>query len=241
MAVIRLYQVLKEIKGKKILDDITLEIKEGEMLCFLGPTGCGKTTLLRVIAGLEPVDSGEIYLDDKPLQDMSSRRGPIRTVFEDYFTYRRGGPKTRIGYHLMFRKWLKRVADERVEAIAKMMGIKPATLLDKMDRKQSKGQQQKLDFARYLATKRQIFLLDDPFLSLDVETRETMWKDLEKVVKRFKVTTIYVTQELREAKIFAGRIAVMRDGRIEQVGTFEELNRVPNSEFVANFLKYSKV
>ncbi|MCD5390852.1 ABC transporter ATP-binding protein [candidate division NPL-UPA2 bacterium] len=240
MASVRLKGLVKSFRDKgkkrKALDNFSLEVKEGESLSVVGPTGCGKTTLLKVIAGLVPVDEGEIYFDEEPMIDVAARDRGIGMVFQSYALYPHFKSRDNLAFYFRLRRWREKDINEEVRATSRIMGIGFEALLGRFPRNLSGGERQRVALARCIIRKPRIFLLDEPISNLDAKLRNKTRHEIRKLLKQFKITTIYVTHDQKEAIFFGDRIAVMREGRLEQVGTFNELYSRPVNVFVASFL-----
>jgi len=233
MAEIRLLNLRKEFKGTVAVQAMDLEIKEGEFLVLVGPSGCGKTTTLRMIAGLEDPTSGEIYIDGRPANDLEPGQRNVGMVFQNLALF----PHKAVFDNIAFGPRMKKVpADEirsRVEQVAKTMHI--AHLLGKFPAQCSGGEAQRVALARTLITDPAAFLLDEPLSNLDAKLRKEMRAEIDGLHSRLRKTFVYVTHDQEEAMTLADRIVVMRDGRIEQVGTPLEIYHDPVNLFVATF------
>lgn len=232
-------KVLRERNGvrKVILDKVNLEINEGEIACIMGPSESGKTYLLKVLTGLESFDSGDIFLNNIHVAHLPKDKWPICTVYEDYFSYKKGiKRKFSIPYFLAVRKWRKNTIPERVETVTNLMCIDKMKLLDKMSHKLSKGEQQKLDIARYLITKHHAYLFDNPLAALDVGTKFEVQQQLRRIIKTLNVPSVYVSYMLDEAKALSDKIIIMNKGKIEQIGKYAEIISHPANQFVSDFI-----
>ncbi len=239
MAVLTLKGVSKHFQGRLIVNNITFQVEEGELLALLGPTGCGKTTTLRMIAGLETPSRGEIWLNGKPASANGKNLIPPATrhlgmVFQDLALW----PHIAVQGHVEFpisKRLNKQLRKERVEEILHQFKLEdyryryPYTL--------SGGQQQLVALARALALNPRILLMDEPFSNLDVTIKEDMYKELIGLQRELKITILYVTHDHQEAFLLAQRVAVMNEGKIEQIATPEEIYLHPASEFVAKFIR----
>jgi multiple sugar transport system ATP-binding protein len=233
MAQISLVKLRKEFKGSVAVADIDLEIKEREFLVLVGPSGCGKTTTLRMIAGLEEPTSGEIYIDGRAASDLEPGARNIGMVFQNLALF----PHKTVYDNVAFGPRMKKVpAGEiaaRVEAVAKAMRI--GHLLGKLPAQCSGGEAQRVALARTLITDPCAFLLDEPLSNLDAKLRKEMRVEIDALHSRLSSTFVYVTHDQEEAMTLADRIVVMRDGRVEQVGTPMDLYHEPVNQFVASF------
>jgi multiple sugar transport system ATP-binding protein len=233
MAEITLAKLRKEFRGTVAVQEMDLAIKEGEFLVLVGPSGCGKTTTLRMIAGLEDPTSGEIAIDGRPANDLEPGHRNIGMVFQNLALF----PHKTVYDNIAFGLRVKKVdADEiraRVEQVAATMRI--GHLLAKLPAQCSGGEAQRVALARTLVTNPSAFLLDEPLSNLDAKLRKEMRAEIDALHSRLAKTFVYVTHDQEEAMTLADRIVVMRDGRIEQVGTPLEIYHEPVNQFVATF------
>ena len=222
--------------GKVLLDKVNLEIEGGTTLCLIGPHNSGKTSLLLSISGNTKIDKGEIYFGEKLINS------PLRSLQRSR-AKRIGDILTPHPYKQMLslpflkdRFFLNQVIPERLELLAKKIGINENELLGKVKRTYSKGERQKLELARYLLTQRNIFLLDDPLTGMDSLTRSKAKESLKELLKELKVTTILITYFTEEAFYLGNKVAIMRAGKIEQAGGREIVEHSAN-DFVRSYLK----
>jgi len=227
-------QVVKRFGIVTALDQVSLDIAAGEFVCFLGPSGCGKTTLLRVIAGLEQADSGQVLLGDRDLIDMPARLRNFGVVFQSYSLFPNMTAARNVAYGLECRHWPKQRIAERVKEMLRLVSLEDQA--GKLPSQMSGGQQQRIALARALAPDPAVLLLDEPLSALDAKVREDLRLEIRSLQQRLGITTIMVTHDQDEALTMADRIVVMNAGRIEQVGTAEELYHAPSSRFVAEFI-----
>ncbi len=220
--------------GFHAVHDFNLEIKDGEFICLVGSSGCGKSTTLRMVAGLEDITAGEFLIDGKLANQMSSRERGIAMVFQSYALY----PHLTVYENLAFGLTLEGIdadiIDEKVQATAKILGLEP--YLDRFPRALSGGQCQRVAVGRALIRKVNIFLMDEPLSNLDAKQRVTMRSEIKQIHRSVGATTIYVTHDQTEAMTMSDRIVVMNAGRIQQVGTPFELYFYPQNLFVAGFI-----
>ncbi len=233
MAEIRLVKLRKEFNGTVAVQGMDLEIKEGEFLVLVGPSGCGKTTTLRMVAGLEDPTSGEVHIDGRNATDLEPGQRNVGMVFQNLALF----PHKTLFNNIAFGPRMKKVpADEirsRVEVVAKTMHI--THLLGKFPAQCSGGEAQRVALARTLVTDPAAFLLDEPLSNLDAKLRKEMRAEIDRLHANLRKTFVYVTHDQEEAMTLADRIVVMRDGRIEQVGTPLEIYHDPVNQFVATF------
>lgn len=221
------------------IENMNLDIPDGKTMVILGPTGCGKTTLLRIIAGLIPVDSGEIRYDQVNMENTPPGERRIGMVFQNYALYPHFTSKSNILSYFLFKKKtpeLDRIAREKYRRTSELMGVDMAYLLDKKPTHLSGGEKQRVALGRCITRDPALFLLDEPFSNLDQKLREKYRVNLKTLLKHFNITAVYVTHDQQEALILADLIAIMNVGRIEQVGTYENIYENPKSIFVAEFL-----
>jgi len=233
MAEIRLAQLRKEFKGFVAVQGTDLTIREGEFLVLVGPSGCGKTTTMRMIAGLEEPTSGEIHIDGRPANDLEPGRRNIGMVFQNLALFPHMTVFDNIGFGPRMKKIPRDEIRSRVEQVAKTMHI--GHLLHKLPAQCSGGEAQRVALARTLVTDPGAFLLDEPLSNLDAKLRKEMRAEIDRLHMQLRKTFIYVTHDQEEAMTLADRIVVMRDGRVEQVGTPMEVYHEPANQFVATF------
>lgn len=216
------------------LDDLSLTIRNGETLSVLGPSGCGKTTLLKVIAGLLKPDSGDITYDGVPLEDIPMAERGIGMVFQNYALYPHMEARENIGFYDIVRRQPEKIP-ERIRHIVEVMGVDVRHLLSRKPPTLSGGEQQRVAVARCLAREPKLFLFDEPLSNLDAKLRIETRIQLNRLLRHYQITSVYVTHDQTEAVALAHRIAIMRAGRIEQVGTAQTLYNAPVNAFVAQF------
>ncbi len=225
-----------ESSGIFALDHVYLDIKEGETMGVIGPTGCGKTTLLKVIAGLEKIEEGTVYFGDRDVTKLRPRERGIGMVFQNYALYPHMVSRENLAFPFRLRKWPEHMIDERIEFTADTLGVGFRELLGRMPRTLSQGQKQRVALGRCIIRNPTVFLMDEPLSSLDAKLRIKTRLEIKKILKKFSVTTVYVTHDQSEAVALSDRIAIMREGKIEQVGTFDEIYEHPVNLFVAGFV-----
>jgi ABC-type sugar transport system ATPase subunit len=219
-----------------ILDDLSLTILPGETLSVIGPSGCGKSSLLRVIAGLiEPV-AGEVYFDGRPMNGLPPRERHIGMVFQNYALYPHMAAQENLGFFWRLRRRRAPEISEKVQQTAHILSVGFEKLLGRLPRHLSGGEQQRVAVGRCIIREPSIFLLDEPFSNLDAHLRERSRREVKKLLRMFAVTAVFVTHDQHEATAMGDRIAVMRAGKIVQVGTFRDLYEDPHDSFVAGFL-----
>lgn len=221
-------------KGKIIVNDVSLEVRANEILFLLGPSGCGKSTLLRIVAGLLTEDAGELYLEDSSIKDVPAEKRQMAMVFQNYALWPHLNVFENIAFGLKIAKKGKDFIAKKVGELLKI--IQMSEYRERMTTSLSGGQQQRIALARALAVQPKLLLLDEPLSNLDAKLRESMRFEIRKVIKDNELSAIYVTHDRNEAMAIADRIAIMRDGRLMQIGSSEELYNYPNSKFTAAFL-----
>lgn len=236
---LKLSQVLKTFDGSKVLDNISLELAEGELLVLLGPSGCGKSTLLRIIAGLEEADSGEIHINDRRVDQLRPRDRDIALVFQNYSLYPHMTVAKNLAFPLSVAGVKKTEIAERVSRIADLLGL--ADRLHDKPGQLSGGQRQRVALGRAIIREPALFLLDEPLSNLDADLRHRMRQEIVTLQRQLRRTMIHVTHDQTEALTMADTIALMNNGRIEQIGTPEQLYTQPTTQFVASFIGQPKI
>ena len=211
-----------------------LSVEPGEFVVILGPSGCGKSTLLRMIAGLEEISAGEIRIDGKVVNDVDPARRGCAMVFQNYALYPHMSVAGNIGYALKVSGMPRREREERVARIAASLELEK--YLDRKPNELSGGQRQRVAMGRAMVRQPGIFLFDEPLSNLDAKLRIQMRLEIKRLHRELKTTSVFVTHDQVEAMTLADKLVVMRDGKIEQVGTPSEVYRRPQSQFVASFL-----
>jgi multiple sugar transport system ATP-binding protein len=232
---IRLDEVTKVYaNGVLAVDAVSLDIDEGEFVVLVGPSGCGKSTLLRMIAGLEDVTEGEIRIGDADVTDKPPQQRDIAMVFQNYALYPHMSVRDNLAYGLKLRKMPKREWQQRVDHTAKKLGLEE--LLDRKPSHLSGGQRQRVAMGRAIVREPKAFLMDEPLSNLDAKLRVSMRAELARLHEQLGVTTVYVTHDQVEAMTLGQRVAVLRDGVLQQVDTPQKLFRHPANLFVAAFI-----
>ena len=216
------------------LDDVQLTLADGETLAVLGPSGCGKTTLLRVIAGLETPTSGNVLFDGEPVDHLAPSQRHVGLVFQNYALYPHMRAYDNVGFFFKLRGREAEV-DERVRRVAQVLGVEFRHLLGRMPRQLSGGEQQRVAVGRCIIRDPRVFLFDEPLSNLDAQLRGRTRVEIKRLLRRFGITAVYVTHDQIEAMALGDRIAIMRAGRVEQVGTTAEIMAAPVNRFVAGF------
>lgn len=217
------------------LDEASLWVRRGETMSVVGPTGCGKSTMLRVVAGLEQPDRGVVTFDGEEVGHLTPSQRGIGLVFQNYALYPHFKVHGNIGFYFRLRRWSSQAIDDKVQETSRVMGIGFDRLLGRLPRQLSGGEKQRVALARCLSHSPRVLLLDEPFSNLDATLRLQTRSEVKKLVERFELSTLFVTHDQTEAVAMGHRIAVMRQGRIEQAGTYHELYCEPVNAFVAGF------
>jgi len=216
------------------LKDIQLSIRDGEFLILVGPSGCGKSTLMNCIAGLENITGGAILIDDQDVSGMSPKDRDIAMVFQSYALYPTMSVRENIEFGLRIRKMPQAAIDEEVARVAKLLQIEH--LLARKPAQLSGGQQQRVAMGRALARRPKLYLFDEPLSNLDAKLRVEMRTEMKLMHQRLKTTTVYVTHDQIEAMTLGDKVAVMKDGIIQQFGTPQQIYNDPANQFVASFI-----
>jgi iron(III) transport system ATP-binding protein len=235
MATVKINEICKSfVPGKMVLDGLSLEVKQGELFFMLGPSGCGKSTLLRILAGLEKQDSGTIMFDGVEISALPPEKRQAAMMFQNYALW----PHLTVFENVAFGLRIMGVRGSELKKQV-MDALELVRLADCAKRKipsLSGGQQQRIALARALAVEPYLLLLDEPLSNLDARLRDTMRNEITNICSRRKQTALYVTHDRQEALSMADRIAVLKDGKIRQQGTPEELYNFPADRFCAEFL-----
>jgi multiple sugar transport system ATP-binding protein len=226
--------VAKRYGTVSVIEDLNLEVRDREFMVLVGPSGCGKSTALRMIAGLEEITAGTISIGGRVVNDLPPKERDIAMVFQSYALYPHMSVRQNLEFGLKIRKMPRAQIDVLVNEAAQTLGI--AQLLDRKPRQLSGGQRQRVAVGRAIVRKPAVFLFDEPLSNLDAKLRVQMRAEIGKLQQRLETTTVYVTHDQVEAMTMGHRIAVMKDGKIEQVGTPTEVYDGPASVFVASFI-----
>jgi multiple sugar transport system ATP-binding protein len=234
MADIEFIHVSKSYGETPAVRDLNLQVAEGEFVVLVGPSGCGKTTALRMVAGLEEITSGEIRIGDRIVNELAPRDRDIAMVFQNYALYPHKSVYDNLAFGLRMRKVPKAEQRERVEHIAQKLGL--ADMLNRRPAQLSGGQRQRVAMGRAIVREPKAFLMDEPLSNLDAKLRVQMRAEIARIQKALEVTTLYVTHDQVEAMTMGDRVAVMRDGILQQVDTPQRLYDAPANLFVASFV-----
>ncbi|SMD15825.1 sn-glycerol-3-phosphate ABC transporter ATP-binding protein UgpC [Rhizobium sp. RU36D] len=239
MAGLTLRNVGKRYGALSIIQGLNLDIHDGEFLVLVGPSGCGKSTLLRMIAGLEEITDGTVSIGGKIVNDLPASKRELSMVFQSYALYPHMSVRKNLAFGLQNFRMPRAEVDRRVAEAARILQIEP--LMDRKPRQLSGGQKQRVAIGRAIVREPQLFLFDEPLSNLDAELRVQMRAELASLYNRLGTTMIYVTHDQVEAMTMATRIVVLRAGKIEQVGTPQELYTRPQNLFVAGFIGSPKI
>lgn len=231
---LRIENLRKIFEENRGIEKIDFSIEKGELISLLGPSGCGKTTLLNIIGGFLKPDNGKIYLEDRDITDIPPEKRDISTVFQSYALFPHMNVLENIKYGLKYKKLTKKEQNELALEYLKIVG------LDGYEKKSiqelSGGQQQRVALARALVLYPKVLLLDEPFSNLDAKLKISMREELKELQKNLKISMIFVTHDQEEALSISDKVVVMNNGKIEQIGTPEEIYYSPINEYVANFI-----
>lgn len=235
MSKVVLKNVTKVYDNKnKVINDVSLEIKDKEFVVLVGASGCGKSTLLRMIAGLEDITSGEIYIGDRKVNDVQPKDRDIAFVFQSYALYPHMTVRENIAFGLKMRKIDKETIEKKVQEAAEILDLGP--YLDRKPKQLSGGQRQRVALGRAIVRNPKVFLMDEPLSNLDAKLRVQMRSEIKKLHEKLQTTFIYVTHDQTEALTMGDRIVVLDKGVIQQVDAPEEIYENPKNTFVAGFV-----
>ena len=236
---IRLNGISKAYDGETVLDNMSLEIHDKEFITLLGPSGCGKTTTLRIIGGFETPDAGDVFFDGKRINDLPPYQRQINTVFQRYALFPHLDVYDNIAFGLKVAKLPKAEIHERVQEMLAVVGLKGYE--HRRTDSLSGGQQQRVAIARALVNRPKVLLLDEPLGALDLRLRKDMQNELKRIQQQMGITFIYVTHDQEEALTMSDTVVVMNKGRIQQIGTPEDIYNEPKNAFVADFIGESNI
>ena len=239
MTKVLLKNIRKRFGTVEIIRGVDLEIEDGEFVVFVGPSGCGKSTLLRLISGLEHISEGELHIGGRLVNEVPAARRGVAMVFQSYALYPHLTVRDNMGFGLKVRKVPAEERARRVSEAAATLKLEP--LLDRFPRQLSGGQRQRVAIGRAIVGNPDVFLFDEPLSNLDAELRVHMRSEIAALHQRLSTTMIYVTHDQIEAMTLADKIVVLRDGKIEQVGSPRELYDSPQTIFVAQFIGSPKM
>jgi len=234
MASVKFSNVEKWFGETGAVRDFSIEAQDGEFIVLVGPSGCGKTTLLRLLAGLEELDSGDIFINDHLVNDVASKDRDIAMVFQNYALYPHMDVFNNMAFGLKLRKYTKNEIKNRVQEAAEILRIEK--LLERKPKELSGGEKQRVALGRAIVRHPKVFLFDEPLSNLDAKLRVQMRAEIKKLHSQLKTTMIYVTHDQVEAMTMGDRIAIMNEGRSQQVGSPLEVYQNPANLFVAGFI-----
>ncbi len=239
MARVTLNGLHKEFGSVRAVDNLTLQIEDGEFVTLLGPSGCGKSTTLACVAGLEDPTAGSILFDDKVVNDLSPRDRDIAMVFQDYALYPHMSVYDNLAFALELRKMPKETIDRNVNRVAEFLGL--AGLLQRRPAHLSGGQRQRVALGRAIVRSPVVFLMDEPLSNLDAALRVTTRSEIKRLQRELQTTTIFVTHDQEEAMVLSDRIAIMRSGLLQQFDCPQQIYGDPINLFVAGFIGSPKM
>jgi ABC-type sugar transport system ATPase subunit len=218
------------------LADLSIQLADGETVSLVGASGCGKSTLLKVVAGLETPDRGRVLFDEIDVTAMAPRDRGVGMVFQDYALYPSMKGQGNLAYYFQVHNRTEAEAEQRTREVAEIMGVGFDLLMGRVPTTLSGGEQQRVAIGRCIVRDPSLFLMDEPICNLDAKLRESTRLELKKLLRKFAISSFYVTHDQQEAVFMGDRIAVMREGRIEQLGTFDDLYYSPANLYVAQFI-----
>lgn len=236
---IKIDNLTKRFNDLIAVDDLSFQVDKGKLICILGPSGCGKTTVLRTIGGFLKPDFGKIYIDGEDITNLSPENRPVSTVFQSYALFPHMTVMENVIYGLKFKDYSKKEALIKGEEYLDIVGLKQEK--NKKVTALSGGQQQRVALARSLIINPKVLLLDEPLSNLDAKLRIRMRDEIKDIQERFNITMIFVTHDQEEALSMADKILIMNKGKLEQIGTPEEVYNYPKTKFVLDFIGSSNI
>ena len=237
--IIELRNLSKRYGDNQVLDNLSLDIKKNEFLTLLGPSGCGKTTTLKIIAGFEYADEGKVLFEEHDITDIPPYERQINTVFQKYALFPHMNIYENIAFRLKIKKMPKDEIDKKVKEMLKLVALEGFE--NRQVESLSGGQQQRVAIARALVNEPKVLLLDEPLGALDLKLRKEMQIELKKIQKKLGITFIFVTHDQEEALTMSDKIIVMNKGKIQQMGTPQDIYNEPENSFVARFIGESNI
>ncbi len=237
--IVELKNISVSFDGEQILDGLNLDIKDKEFITLLGPSGCGKTTTLRLIAGFLEPDEGEIYFENKIINGVPAYKRQVNTIFQRYALFPHLNVYENIAFGLRIKKFSEAEIKDKVEEMLSLVNLKglEQRSIDTL----SGGQQQRVAIARAIANHPKVLLLDEPLAALDLKLRKEMQKELKKIQQKLGITFVFVTHDQEEALTMSDRVVVMDNGKIQQMGTPQDIYNEPQNAFVADFIGESNI
>ena len=237
--IVELKDISVVFDGEQILDGLNLEIRDKEFITLLGPSGCGKTTTLRLIAGFLEPDSGVIVFGGKNINGVPAYKRQVNTIFQRYALFPHLNVYENIAFGLRIKKLSEKEIEEKVNEMLELVGLKG--LENRSVTTLSGGQQQRVAIARAIANRPRVLLLDEPLAALDLKLRKEMQKELKKIQQQLGITFVFVTHDQEEALTMSDRVVVMAGGKIQQIGTPQDIYNEPTNAFVADFIGDSNI
>ncbi|WP_064710037.1 ABC transporter ATP-binding protein [Rhizobium bangladeshense] len=234
MGAVSLHGVSKSFGAVNVIKDVSVDIDQGEFCVLIGPSGSGKSTLLRIIAGLEPVSEGEVHIGGREVTDLQAKERDIAMVFQSYALYPQMTVRENMSFALRLARRPKDEIRRKTDEVAKMLGLE--TLLERLPKELSGGQRQRVAMGRAIVRNPSVFLFDEPLSNLDAKLRHQVRGEIRDLHQRMGTTSVYVTHDQVEAMTMGHKVVVLRDGRVEQVGSPLELYDRPGNVFVAGFI-----
>lgn len=234
MSILEIQNLGKEWPGFRAVDNVSFTVASGSLTVLLGPSGCGKSTILRMVAGLEEVSSGDIFIGSKNIAKVDSASRGVSMVFQSYALFPHLNVRENILFGLKVRKVSRNEQLVRLESAAHLVGLE--TLLDRKPSQLSGGQRQRVALARTIVSRRPVCLMDEPLSNLDAKLRAEMREEIRRLQQELHLTMLYVTHDQTEAMTMADQVVLLNSGRVEQIGTPEQLYNTPASVFVARFI-----
>ena len=234
MAKVKLENITRQFDNLIAIEDISFEVPDGQFWVLVGPSGCGKSTILRTIAGLDSATSGDLYIDDTLVNNVPARQRDVAMVFQNYALYPHMSVADNLAFGLRMRNTDKSQINRRVQEVARSLNIEH--LLKRKPKQLSGGQQQRVALGRAIARQPKVFLLDEPLSNLDAQLRDDTRAELKQLHDRVGITTIYVTHDQVEAMTLADRLVVLNEGKIQQIGSPQEIYARPANRMIAAFL-----
>ncbi|MCX5493365.1 ABC transporter ATP-binding protein [Kaistia dalseonensis] len=233
-SILELSKITLRFGATTALDDVNINIRAGEFFTLLGPSGCGKTSLLRLLAGLQIPTSGHIRLDGQDITGVPPHRRPVNTVFQSYALFPHLTVARNVAFGLEMLRWQAAAIQKRIPEVLSLVGL--SSYGERRTEQLSGGQQQRVALARALAPRPRVLLLDEPMSALDLKLRKETQQELKRLHREAGITFVLVTHDQEEALTLSDRIAVMKDGRVRQIGSPEVIYREPSDTFVADFI-----
>ena len=239
MNIVKLENISVSFDGEKILDSLNLEIKDKEFITLLGPSGCGKTTTLRIIAGFLEQDEGDVFFEDKKLNGVPAYKRQVNTIFQRYALFPHLNVYENVAFGLRVKKLSEKEIKLKVEEMLSLVNLRgfEKRRIDTL----SGGQQQRVAIARAIANHPKVLLLDEPLAALDLKLRKDMQKELKRIQQQLGITFVFVTHDQEEALTMSDRVVVMNNGKIQQIGTPQDIYNEPENAFVADFIGESNI